>query len=254
MPAVWDYASSGLETGLGLVWLAGSYAALVHSMVPRPMARHAMIAVLLGLGPLIRPEFALYSGGFLVVLLFAVGATEGRLRVHRVVVIAFGAAAIPVGFEIVRMGYYGAIVPNTAIAKEAFAGNWNQGRCYFDNFFGTYALGWPLVASAAFLLLNLWSDAVGRRRLAFMMTIVPVVAALLHVLFIVAIGGDYMHARLFIPALFAGLLPVATVPLTTLRSGLRRWIAMAAMTTGGCLGAYLHIQAAILTEPGTPIT
>jgi arabinofuranosyltransferase len=229
VPAVWDYASSGLETGLGLVWLAGSYLALVQATVRRSLAWTAAVAVLLGLGPLIRPEFALYSAAFLVALMFALRATEGRMAIASVAVIAMSAGAVPVAYEIVRMGYYGTIVPNTALAKEAFAGNWSQGRCYFDNFFRTYAMAWPLAASGVVWILDLGSDASGRRRVAFVTTLVPTVAAILHVVFIVAIGGDYMHARLFIPAVFAGVLPVATVPLHTLRVGLRRWIALVAM-------------------------
>src|SRR5207253_9859341 len=95
--------------------------------------------------------------------------------------------------------------------------NWTQGRCYFDNFFRTYLLPWPLVSAGVFWVLRLRDDAVARRWLAVACAVAPVVAATLHVIYLVAMGGDYMHARLLIPALFAGLLPVMTLPLGTPR-------------------------------------
>jgi arabinofuranosyltransferase len=229
VPAAWDYASSGLETGLGLVWLAGSYLALVRSRDRTSTAWTAATASLLGLGPLIRPEFALYSGGFLITLAVILRSSERRWTLSRVVAIVLSAAAAPLAFEFVRMGYYGAIVPNTAIAKEAFAGNWGQGSCYFNNFFRTYALVWPLVAAGVIWILDLRADASRHRWVTLTTTLVPPVAATLHAVFIVAIGGDYMHARLFIPAVFAGVLPVATVPINALGWGLRRSIAVVAM-------------------------
>jgi arabinofuranosyltransferase len=229
IPAVWDYASSGLETGLGLAWLAGSYLALVRPMARPSAARTCAIAVLLGLGPLIRPEFALYSVAYLGILGFVLRARGVRPTFASVAVVVLSAGAIPGVYEIVRMGYYGAIVPNTAIAKEAFSGNLSQGRCYFDNFFRTYAMAWPLVASAVFWLSDLLADASRRRIVPFVATLAPAVAAVLHVVFIVAIGGDYMHARLFIPAVLAGILPVAMVPVPPLPGGWRGWISVAAI-------------------------
>ena len=229
VPAVWDYASSGLETGLGLAWLGGSYLALVRPTVRHGMARTSAIAVLLGLGPLIRPEFALYSVAYLVALGIAWRSNGVRLTAASIAVVVFSAGAIPLAYEIVRMGYYGAVVPNTAIAKEAFAGNLNQGRCYFDNFFRTYVMAWPLVALGVFWLLDLRSDASRKRWGRFALTLAPVLAAVVHVVFVVAIGGDYMHARLFIPAVFAGILPVALVSVPALQSGWRGWLGIAAM-------------------------
>jgi len=55
----------------------------------------------------------------------------------------------------------------------------------------------------------------GNRRVAVGLAALPV-GGLLHALYIVRVGGDYMHGRLLLPALFALLVPVAAVPLRPL--------------------------------------
>ena len=56
------------------------------------------------------------------------------------------AFALPVLYEIFRMGYYASLVPNTAIAKEASRSYWFWGRLYFrQTFIESYALWLPLV-------------------------------------------------------------------------------------------------------------
>jgi arabinofuranosyltransferase len=196
VPAAWDYASSGLETGLALAWLGASFGVIVRRICREPSAPPSLVSdvfesALVGLGPLIRPELALYAAAPLAVVAWTSGARPGATRSSKaiaVAVVGLSACAIPAAYEIFRMGYYGSTVPNTAIAKEAFLSRYSQGRCYFDNFFGTYAMGWPLLVSDVFE------------------------SALVHVGYIVRIGGDYMHARMFIPPLFAGMMPIAMVP------------------------------------------
>jgi arabinofuranosyltransferase len=156
LPPAWDYASSGLETGLGLAWLGASYLALA-AQIRQDAARSTGVAggswcaVLLGVGPLIRPEFVLYAVVPLGILSWAVGVRAGpspRSCLLAVARIASCALAAPFAYQIFRMGYYAGIAPNTAIAKEAFLANWSQGACYFDNFFGTYKMVVPLSAAA----------------------------------------------------------------------------------------------------------
>jgi arabinofuranosyltransferase len=215
VPASWDYASSGLETGLSLAWLGASYRCVTERAAGRSApGAWPWQAVLLGLGPLVRPELALYSAAFLGC--FAWASVRERAgpasRVRALAGILASAAAVPLAFQLFRMGYYASVTPNTAIAKEAFMANWNQGRCYFDNFFRTYLLPWPLVSAGIFWALRLRDDASARRWLLVACAVAPFLAATLHVIYLVAIGGDYMHGRLLVPALFAGLLPVMTLP------------------------------------------
>ena len=120
------------------------------------------------------------------------------------------------------MGYYGALSPNTAIAKEAFLVNWEQGRCYLSNFVGTYRLRLPLLhfcccacgSGAVRVALRAHAQDAPRShehwraQIAWARVLLaPATLGLLHALYVVRMGGDYMHARMFLPATFAALLP-----------------------------------------------
>ncbi len=226
-PPAWDYASSGLETGLALTWLGGSYrvvAGYVEGDIDSIGAegasplRIAVLAALLGLGPLIRPELSLTSGVFLV--LFGTACLRrgrrvraaGWARLKVLVLVALAGAALPLVYQVFRMGYYAACVPNTALAKEAFLHNGSQGLCYFRNFFGLYKTSWPVAALGIFLAARLYDHAVSGRTLAWATTLAPLIVALAQVGYVVAIGGDYMHGRMFLPPVFTALLPIAVIP------------------------------------------
>jgi arabinofuranosyltransferase len=225
LPPAWDYASSGLETGLALCWLGGSYRVLVGALVPPPagaaegratFAKTLAGAVLLGLGPLVRPEMGLASGGFLLLYLVATLSARRRGVLAGIgVALAIGscAALLPAAYQVFRMGYYGAWVPNTALAKEAFLGNPTQGFCYFKNFFVVYRTAWPAAALAILVLARLATFGASRRWLAFAATLLPLLIALGQIAYVVQIGGDYMHGRMFLPPVFAALLPIAVLPL-----------------------------------------
>lgn len=221
LPPIWDYASSGLETGLGLAWLGIAYDVSARRVLAAPRrtvpVEKGLTAALLGGGSLIRPEFALYSLAFVMSLAVAVvSASEGRIQGRRVASalaqVAIGAGFLPCTMQLLRMGYFASAVPNTAIAKEAFASNWTQGLCYFDNFFGTYKLAWPLIGAAVFWVATLYGHAVKQRWAALLLTATLVLAAIAHVVYLVRMGGDYMHGRLLVSPLFAALLPVMGVP------------------------------------------
>lgn len=218
IPAAWDYASSGLETGLSFFWLGLSFWALVHlCRAPEWSKKTALGAsMLLGLGPLVRPELALYSVTMLVPLVVhgvTLAGPSRRERLRTAISIAVAAAALPVGYELFRMGYYAALVPNTAIAKQAFAFNTKQGICYAKNFFSLYRLPIALSMLMVFWALQLRRFVVSRERLLAAIAIALPVVAALHVGYVIAMGGDYMHGRMFLPALFAGLMPVSLVAL-----------------------------------------
>jgi arabinofuranosyltransferase len=250
LPAAWDYASSGLETGLGLLWLGGSYAALA-SIVRRGRdeardRRSYAAAALFGLGPLIRPEFALYSAVWLVPLIWTVVRRHANSKRRiRGVLLGVGASAglLPVIFELLRMGYYGTITPNTAIAKEAFRANWAQGGCYFRNFFGVYAMGWPAAAAAVFLILRLYVVLrADRDRIGFVAALLPPLAGLGQVAYVVGIGGDYMHARMFLSPVFAILLPISVVRIAAPPSR-ARYLLSPLIAAGAVLSCWLVVCA-----------
>ncbi|MFI2613486.1 hypothetical protein [Streptomyces sp. NPDC018584] len=196
LPPVWDFATSGLETGLATCWIAGAWLMLVTR--PRALATCAV----LGLGPLVRPDLALVSLVFLAAQ-WAVARPPWR----GVLAGAGAAGALPVAYEIFRMGYYGHLMPLPGVTKEASRSLWWRGADYLDDFAGTYLLWLPLLMIVAGLL------ASGRMRERVVVA-APVVAGALCWLYVIKVGGDFMHGRMFLPGLLLMLLPVFLVPVT----------------------------------------
>ncbi len=231
LPAAWDYGTSGLETGLTLAWMGGTYLAVAGAVLAgggreAPSSRRwrdNLVAALVGLGPLVRPELALHSIAFALPLLWSRGrGADGGLSLRRIAELLGAAGAVPVLHQIWRMGYFAAVVPNTAIAKSAFASRWQQGWYYTENFFGLYLLVVPLVVLALFFAERV-ARAVGDRRVgAALLWLGPVAAGFAQCLYVVYIGGGFMHGRLFLPGLFGMLLPVAVVGVGKTPSG-RVW-------------------------------
>ncbi|MEV2251421.1 hypothetical protein AB0I94_12720 [Streptomyces sp. NPDC050147] len=208
LPPVWDFATSGLETGLATCWIAGAWLLLV--------TRSGSLAtcVVLGLGPLVRPDLALVSAVFLVAQW--VMARPSR----RATFGGLGAAlALPGAYEIFRIGYYGQLMPLPGVTKEASRSLWGRGFDYLTDFTGPYLLWMP----ALFLLAALLPTKAIRRDAVpvapyfapyLVPALAPVVAGLLCWAYVIKVGGDFMHGRMFLPGLLLMLLPVFLVPVT----------------------------------------
>ncbi|WP_338703361.1 hypothetical protein V2W30_39125 [Streptomyces sp. Q6] len=224
--ATWDYATSGLETGLAFCWLGATWWALVHT---GRSGRHLVpVAVLLGLGPLVRPDLSLVTALYAVVLYALV-----RPAPRRALTALVAGLALPVGYEIFRAGYYGILVPLPAVTKEASWTLWDRGLFYLADFVAPYQLWLPLALLAALsvpVAAALGDASDGRRTLVIASA--PVVAGLASALFVTKVGGDFMHGRMLLPGLFLVLLPVFLVPLTRIAAS-----ALAALTVwaGACL-------------------
>src|SRR6185437_9943304 len=167
VPPARDFATSGLENGLvlaylGLLWwmmvcwsqalrayavpARPNYKGWAPTGAPEPPPRNvvgwpfdAALAFVAGLSVLVRPELALIGGLALVMMLIAARGWRRRL----LIVLAGG--LLPVGYEIFRMGYYGLLVPGTALAKDASGSKWTQGLVYLTNFNRPYLLWVPAV-------------------------------------------------------------------------------------------------------------
>ena len=203
MPPFWDYATSGLESGLGFAWIAACAWGLGRSAT-RAGHRTLLVALLISLGPLVRPDFAVFAGVFGAALL-AIGWDRGWRWVLSTAAVL---AALPLVTEILRMGYYAALVPNTVLAKEGGMAYWSQGWLYLRDLF------MPGAAVVGVVIVVLAGLAPAAKRLAssmFIAFVAPVAAGLLHGLAVVRGGGDFMHGRLLLPALFAVLLPVLVI-------------------------------------------
>ncbi|MFT3764129.1 MAG: hypothetical protein QM820_01210 [Minicystis sp.] len=237
LPPVWSFATSGLETGLVMGWLGLCF----WGSVRYPRAGRRWLPVVAGLGPLIRPDLAVHSAGFLAVLLLLTrGGIGARIR------LLAAAAALPVAYQIFRMGYFASVVPSTAVAKEASLAWWSQGWFYLTDFVVPYGLWFPLAiaALAAAAAVRRALARHGRRRTRLLaLTLGPMIAGLLHATYVTRVGGDFMHGRLLLPAWFAILAPVAVVMETRARRRLPRAAPTVAMA------AWAIVCAAVLRVP-----
>ncbi|MEU8637355.1 arabinofuranosyltransferase [Amycolatopsis sp. NPDC048633] len=204
LPPFWDYATSGLETGLVTLWLSLVWWQLVRHATGGPV-RIWPTLLLLGCGPLVRPEFALVSA-----ITFAALVLVVRPGWRRVLGWLALTGLIPVAYQVFRMGYYGLITPNTALAKEATQARWDRGWLYLVELFAAY---WLLVPVALLLVVAVLVLR-DRDRTRLVVVLTPVVAGIVLGLYVTRVGGDYMHARMLLPVLTCLLLPVMVAPLT----------------------------------------
>jgi arabinofuranosyltransferase len=210
MAPVWSFASAGLEGGIAFAWI-GACLWILASWARRGEPLPWWAAALVGLGPLIRPDLAIMT------VLFLAAVLMGRLHDDswgdraRLLVCALG---IPVAYQLFRMGYYGSVVPNPAVAKEASLSRWDAGWDYLRETVDPYVLWFPLLTLAAggYLpkVLELRRDA---RTRALLVVAAFAVGGVLHAAYVVRVGGDFMHARLLLPSLQAIAAPVAVLPL-----------------------------------------
>lgn len=207
---MWKFSSSGLENGLTFFWLGGCFAVL--AAWARSEDRLALgWAVAIGLGPLVRPELGIFTIAFLAIVLAGQWELDRWSRRLALLAVAF---AIPAVYQIFRMGYYASLVPNSAMAKEAGRPHWSSGWQYLREAVGPYGLWIPIavliVGAYLPLIVGLWRAA--QRRSVILVAVLGL-SALVDAIYIIRVGGDFMQARLLLPALFALAAPVAVVPL-----------------------------------------
>jgi len=240
LPPAWDFATSGLENGLGILWLGACWYVLSgwatdagDTPVHPPVQRSVWAAgLLVGLGPFVRPDFAIFTVAWLVAMVLLGPRTwRAGLRVAGWVLV------LPVVGEIARLAYFGLPVPATAIAKEASRSYLRQGAKYAWDLVMPYGLFVPVALLALVFLWPSLRREGGAMRPWRMLTIVTVAGAAVHALYIVRVGGDFMHGRMLLAPLFVGLLPVAVVPWgeTTTRRAAAVAIAAWAVTTAVAL-------------------
>jgi arabinofuranosyltransferase len=205
---------------------------------PSSSLRQARVtAFAIGFGPLVRPDFAIFTVLFLIAVLVMAGkaTTTSKTRRRMVGLLAVG-LAVPMAYELFRMGFYASLVPNTAFAKEASEAWWSQGLRYLWDFLRPYWLLAPLAAAALLLAAGAqeWRHRRNARvRSKLLVAAAPFLGGLLHGLYVVRAGGDFMHARFLLPSLFAVMLPVAVVEVR----GLVQWAAVAVVVPWAVLCA-----------------
>ena len=227
LPPARDFATSGLESGLTLAYLGLLWWMMVCWSQPLrnrsdSRAFTGALAFVAGFSVLVRPELALMGGLALIMMLIAARTWRNRV----LIVVAGG--FLPVAYEIFRMGYYGLLVPGTALAKDAAGDKWSQGMIYLANFTQPYALWVPvllLVPAGVLLMVTrrrpsfvrpMESPNYGRLARAVQSPAAAVafvlVSGLVQAFYWIRQGGDFMHARVLLAPLFCLLAPVAVIP------------------------------------------
>ncbi|WP_374107308.1 flagellar motor control protein ZomB [Rhodococcus sp. BP-313] len=231
VPPARDFATSGLETCLVIFWIATLWLLMVRwatrdigtaareRSLRSDQAKLLFLSFWAGLGPLVRPELVILSGLALAMIFLAPQTWPSRFLVF------VFAGAVPVAYQIWRMGYYGLPYPNTAVAKDAGGAKWAQGLDYLWNLLGPYMLWLPLllllvgavVTTGTPRKVQLPKTLGGAQRALRSPTAVLVfvlLAGVLQLVYAVRVGGDFMHGRTLLPALFTLLLPISVLPLT----------------------------------------
>lgn len=222
---LWSNAANGQETGLSYAWLGAACLALAWWARGRQRIGWFSAAVI-GLGPLVRPDLAVFTFLFLVVVL--AGGVEERWR-DRVRALLW-ALAVPIAYEVFRMGYYGLMIPNTALAKSAGGSRWGAGWNYLRDTIDPYWLWLPLLIVAVGCAVPAMLEAARTQKPAvgrpwpaehrrFLVFGAFGTGSLLTLGYMVKIGGDYVHSRLLLPGLFGLLAPFAAVPLRRAYAG-----------------------------------
>jgi len=250
LPPARDFATSGLENGLSIFWVAAlwclflAWAKRDPTTSRRENAATGFLAFVAGLAPLIRPELTLLGALVLLVLVCAPSTSQradlvGRWGMRLAIIVVAG--ILPVAYQVFRMGYYAVLVPNPAIAKDASGSKWGQGFKYLANMFGPYVLLLPVILALVAVAWLLYSRRIGLLRTpgavpaaddraaprsvrdrvdAFFaglraprtVVVVVVAAGLILALYWLRQGGDFMHARVLLTPLFILLLPIMVIP------------------------------------------
>jgi len=204
----WDYASSGLETGLGFFWLGLSFFLLARQSSETSWWTVRCMLAWFSLGPLIRPDFVVFSGGLILLSL----AIRPPKSIGDSVYFGIAALSLPSIYQVFRIGYFASLYPNTALAKSALSSYWSQGLIYLQDFVSPYKLYIPVYLLVVALIIEaLYVFKARSRCQGARIAVVIMSLGALHAFFVFRGGGDFMHGRYLLPSFFALQLPVSCI-------------------------------------------
>lgn len=184
-----SFQTSGLENALSHLLII----VLVIECGRHGTRRQARITLLCCLLCLTRPDFVVLTCPVMLCVL-------ARVRRVRDLVMICLAGTPAIVWLCFAAAYYGDIIPNTAYAKVGMYVDWvtasRQGMAYVGDWFkhDTMAAG-AVVAFAAIVLLRCRSRAL----------LACLSGALLHVAWVIWVGGDFMRGRMLLPTFVASV-------------------------------------------------
>ena len=204
------FATSGLETSLLLVWL-GVTVLTIYARTPKLLT----LAALSGIAPLVRPELGLISVvlGVLIVVASRRVGTDWR----RVLAMAALFVGPMLAATVVRLIYFAQLAPNTYYAKTDTGHGIEEGLDYLADVTSVYGLPLLLLVTVGVLVAG-WpvsarqTDKIGPAgepvtvrdnqeefdRWRTEARLVLLGLAMISALYVVWIGGDFMHGRFWI--------------------------------------------------------
>jgi hypothetical protein len=201
------YATSGLETSAFILLLLLAFVLLARAPlrdVPAGRARRLHITCaaaggVLALASLTRPEGPLFAAVAGLYVLYA--ARPGWRCAAAPFALAFG---VPYGLFLAwRFWYYGDLMPNTYYAKSANLAWWSQGWHYLVLYFRKYAvllsaLPAALLAGAVLRRGRRAGEVAAESRTRTLL--LAICFCFPYMLYITRVGGDFMFARMLLPA------------------------------------------------------
>ena len=245
LPPFWDFATSGLETGLTFLWLGVSF--FMTSSLLKNENKIFIALLWFSFGPLIRPDLGIFWIGFslLSIIIFSNFLKE-KICFGKILIFILLTLLFPLSYQIFRMGYFASLLPNPAFAKEAFGFNIKQGFHYLLNTFIPYFLFLPLLLAIIIIL-----DFIKKNRSSFQKKIAIhiffFILGLSHTSYVVLIGGDFMHSRLLLPGLFSIFI---SVPFITFKKPFQTFLIGSTLTWCLLCGIYLRIPYEGIGERG----
>jgi arabinofuranosyltransferase len=184
------FSTSGLETSLLSALLAASFYFLAKG---DSGLNYAVIGALQALAVMTRPD-AVLAFGVIAVYITIRSVQLRQIKNLALLILPFILLFVP--YFLWRYNYYGYFFPNTFYAKAASEPYYRQGLTYVLEFAQRYSL-WAFVFLAIVIILQ-------RNKLYWLKNhffLVITAFCLIHLFYIVRIGGDFMEGRFLIPVL-----------------------------------------------------
>jgi len=192
-----SYATGGMETQLQTCLFVASLFLLCDSIAKNSWSafRLLMLSVLLSLAILTRLDSSLLLGVVLLVTLFHIfrGQNAGARKLLMAASL-FTPLVLLVGTWLVwKMHFYGSVLPNSFYVKVASLTSLKRGVIYVYLFFQSY---WLVLFPFLFLVFgNRLRGKANRQWLILSTTI------MIWLLYVIAVGGDFMEFRFIVPVL-----------------------------------------------------